>query len=96
MRKYRNWRDFYPPMIPIYFIDYKAMKTLLEKDILAISKDALLLMESYFEEMEEYEKLELTRWALKEQKALENKAIDSKIRNINVRDELSNFKFSKN
>lgn len=51
-----NWREYYPPTIPIYFIDIEALKELIETSPEAITDQGLDMMLGYFEEYEKYEK----------------------------------------
>lgn len=57
----QNWRNYYPPMIPIYFMDYDALKDMLEKNPMAVNNEGLEMMLGYFEEFEKYEKAALVR-----------------------------------
>lgn len=56
-----NWRKYYPPMIPIYFMDYDALKDMLEKNPMSVNNEGLEMMLGYFEEYEKYEKAALVR-----------------------------------
>ena len=58
----KDWKKYHPPLVPVYFIDYKILKMALEeKGREFISNDGLVLMLSYFEDFEEYEKAALVR-----------------------------------
>lgn len=57
----KNWRDYHPPMVPIYYMEYEALEKLLETNPAAISDDGLELMLGYFEEYEQFEKATLIR-----------------------------------
>ena len=56
-----NWRQYYPPVIPIYYIEHRHLKELLKINPTSISDDGLEQMLGYFEEFEEYEKAALVR-----------------------------------
>jgi len=65
MNKFKeNWRDFNPPMVPIYFIDINALKHMLSSNPKAINIDVLWMMLGYFEEYEHYEKAEVVNKAI--------------------------------
>lgn len=57
----KNWREYHPPMIPIYFIDIEALKDLLDRPEVPIALESLEQMMGYFEEFEQYEKAAVIR-----------------------------------
>lgn len=63
----KNWRKHEAPMIPAYFIDYAALKEMLEKNPVAISNDAMELMLDYFEEFKMYDKAAVIKTAMGKQ-----------------------------
>lgn len=70
--KKENWREYYPPLIPIYYIEYKHLKEMLKVNPMSISDDGLEQMMGYFEEFEEYEKAALVRDAQWQRGLFEN------------------------
>lgn len=66
-----NWRNYIPPLIPIFYAEYNHLKTILTDDVDIISFDGLNQMLGYFEEFEEYEKAEIVLKAINKKKYLE-------------------------
>ena len=56
-----SWRTEAAPMIPIYYMDIKAMKAMFDNNPHAVSPRGLDLMMDYFEEFELFEKAALVR-----------------------------------
>ena len=57
----QNWRNYRPPAVPIFFMEYEALKEMLERNAEAISVQGLDVMLGYFEEFEKFEKASLVR-----------------------------------
>lgn len=57
----KNWRQYYPPMIPIYYMDLEELKKLFHNNLHAVNPIGLEMMLGFYEEFEYYEHAALIR-----------------------------------
>ena len=59
-----EWRNFQPPMVPVYFMDVEELRKMLKANVNAMSMEGLEMCLGYYEEYEKFEHAALIRDAI--------------------------------